>query len=210
MTEQLWLACNDPKPMLKMVRDRSDRKLRLFALACVWEDIRFIRLMFPPHPIPDDFIEAAICFERYADGLVTREEWSQTRRKANWTPWSYDNAYREADIAILCAAGAANWDGQKYRGDNHEQDELNLLAQFLRCIFGNPFRVASVTPSWLTSTVTALARSIYDDRSFDKFPILADALEDAGCADETILTHCRQPDAHVRGCWVVDLLLGKE
>jgi hypothetical protein len=58
--------------------------------------------------------------------------------------------------------------------------------------------------------VARLARGIYDDRAFDRLPILADALEDAGCHDTAILDHCRQPGPHVRGCWVVDLLLGKE
>jgi hypothetical protein len=60
-----------------------------------------------------------------------------------------------------------------------------------------------------TSTAVALARGIYEDRAFDRMPILADALQDAGCDNEDILDHCRGPEPHVRGCWVVDLLLGK-
>ena len=55
----------------------------------------------------------------------------------------------------------------------------------------------------------ALAGAIYDERAFDRLPVLGDALEDAGCADAAILAHCRGPGEHVRGCWVVDLLLGK-
>jgi hypothetical protein len=54
-----------------------------------------------------------------------------------------------------------------------------------------------------------IARAIYDGRAFERMPILADALEDAGCGDADILRHCREPGEHVRGCWVVDLLLGK-
>lgn len=65
-------------------------------------------------------------------------------------------------------------------------------------------------PSWLTSNVTALARSISDGRSFDRLPILADALEDAGCDSETILSHCRGTGEHVLGCWVVDFLWAAE
>jgi hypothetical protein len=65
-------------------------------------------------------------------------------------------------------------------------------------------------PAWLTSTVKQLAQSIYDEKAFERLPILADALEDAGCTSEDILNHCRQPGEHVRGCWVVDLVLGKE
>ena len=62
----------------------------------------------------------------------------------------------------------------------------------------------------LTSTVLALAGEIYEDRAFDRLPILADALQDAGCEDKDVLTHCRQPGGHSRGCWVMDVLLGKE
>ncbi len=82
-------------------------------------------------------------------------------------------------------------------------------AAILRDIFGNPFRTAPLDPVWLTSTVVALAEGIYADRAFDRMPILADALQDAGCDNDDILNHCRQPGEHVRGCWVVDLVLGK-
>ena len=83
----------------------------------------------------------------------------------------------------------------------------------LRCIFGDQFRLVSVTPAWLTwkdGTTRRLAQAIYDDRRYQDLPILADALEDAGCDNADILTHCRGGGEHVRGCWVIDLLLGKE
>ena len=67
----------------------------------------------------------------------------------------------------------------------------------------------SVDPSWLTSTVVQLAVGIYDEKAFDRMPILADALQDAGCDNADVLDHCRGPRPHVRGCWVVDLILGK-
>ena len=79
----------------------------------------------------------------------------------------------------------------------------------LRCAVGNPFRPVAIDPQWLTSTVVALAEGIYADRAFDRLPILADALQDAGCGNEDVLTHCRDAGPHARGCWVVDLLLGK-
>jgi hypothetical protein len=66
-----------------------------------------------------------------------------------------------------------------------------------------------INPTWLTSTVLALANGIYQEKAFDRMPILADALQDAGCDNEDILNHCRQPGEHVKGCFVVDLLLGK-
>ena len=86
----------------------------------------------------------------------------------------------------------------------------NQLAGLLRDIFGNPFRSVTLDPTWRTSTVVALANSIYEERAFEHMPILADALEDAGCTSADILNHCREPGEHVRGRWVVDLLLGKE
>jgi hypothetical protein len=83
-------------------------------------------------------------------------------------------------------------------------------ADLIRCIFGDPFRPVAVDPAWLTSDVLTLARGIYDEKAFDRLPILADALQDAGCEDEALLSHCRGPGPHVRGCWVADLVLGKE
>jgi hypothetical protein len=85
-----------------------------------------------------------------------------------------------------------------------------IQANFLREVICNPFHPVTINPAWRTSNVTALAQSIYDDRAFDRLPILADALEDAGCDNADILNHCRQPGEHVRGCWVVDLVLGRE
>jgi hypothetical protein len=82
----------------------------------------------------------------------------------------------------------------------------------IRDIFGNPFRAVSLVPSWLIwneATVAKLAQAIYDERAFERLPVLADALEEAGCTDAEILAHCRGPGPHVRGCWALDLLLGK-
>lgn len=88
-------------------------------------------------------------------------------------------------------------------------DERSAFCHRVRDIVGNPFRSTFPEPGWLTSNVLDLARTIYDERAFDRLPILADALMDAGCSDDAILSHCRAEGAHVRGCWVVDLLLGK-
>ncbi|VTT97628.1 Uncharacterized protein (Fragment) OS=uncultured bacterium PE=4 SV=1 [Gemmataceae bacterium] len=91
------------------------------------------------------------------------------------------------------------------------EDEEVCQAAIVRDIFGNPFRPVAVDPAWLTADVVALARGIYEERAFDRMPILADALQDAGCDNDDVLTHCRDASAtHVRGCWVVDLVLGKE
>jgi hypothetical protein len=93
------------------------------------------------------------------------------------------------------------------------RDVLPYIA-LLRCIFGNPFRPTPLVDrawlAWRDGTVSKLAHAIYEQRRFSDVPILADALEEAGCSNPDILGHCRQPGEHARGCWVVDLLLGKE
>jgi hypothetical protein len=112
-------------------------------------------------------------------------------------------------------------------GERIEAAERAVQASLLRDIFGNPFYPAEFDPTWRTETVVAVARKMYDTHDFDAMPDLADVLQDAGCENERILNHCRysslhatetagspgaggaRPCRHVRGCWVVDLLLGK-
>jgi hypothetical protein len=84
-----------------------------------------------------------------------------------------------------------------------------MMSILLRCVVGNPFRPVIMNPTWLTPSVTGLVEAIYHERAFDRMPILADALEDAGCTNQDMLAHCRRGGDHVRGCWVVDLLLDK-
>jgi hypothetical protein len=87
--------------------------------------------------------------------------------------------------------------------------EVTEQAKLLRDLLGNPFHSVSLDPAWRTSAVLALARGMYESRDFGAMPMLADALEAAGCPDPDVLLHCRGPGPHVRGCWVVDVLLGK-
>ncbi|WP_232069784.1 hypothetical protein [Gemmata massiliana] len=88
--------------------------------------------------------------------------------------------------------------------------ERNNQSNLVRDIFGNPFRPVLFSPSWRTTTATTLVARMYESREFGAMPILADALQDAGCDSADVLDHCRGPGPHVRGCWVVDLVLGKE
>jgi hypothetical protein len=90
--------------------------------------------------------------------------------------------------------------------------EYARQAELLRDIIGNPFRTIAIDGDWLTrsqGSVGRIARSIYESRRFQDVPILADALEDVGCTDAEILSHCRSGGPHVRGCRVIDHLLGK-
>src|SRR5262249_24211602 len=81
-------------------------------------------------------------------------------------------------------------------------------AALVREVLGNPFRPAGCEPAWRTETALALARRVYDERAFERLPILADALEDAGCDGAGLLAHLRGGGDHVRGCWALDLVLG--
>jgi hypothetical protein len=83
-------------------------------------------------------------------------------------------------------------------------------AELLRDIFRYPFRRVGYSRAWHTDTVLSLARRMYESRDFSAMPILADALQDAGCEDPDILNHCRGPGSHVRGCWVIDRVLGNQ
>jgi hypothetical protein len=118
---------------------------------------------------------------------------------------------REDESSIDLAEGA------EFLADGSQACEPNpenaALAGLLRCIFPNPFRpLPVIDPCWLAwndRTITRLAEAVHAGAS-DERPILADALVDAGCADLELLAHLRRSDTHVKGCWVIDLLLGKK
>jgi hypothetical protein len=109
-----------------------------------------------------------------------------------------------------------SWVGEGTPGSDQEKrhrawsGRLGRMAHLLRDIFGNPYRPVKFKPAWRTAAVVGLAQALYESRDFAAMPVLADALEDAGCDDAAVLAHCRGPRAfHVRGCWVVDLILGR-
>jgi hypothetical protein len=112
-----------------------------------------------------------------------------------------------ATWSAQCARNAVNAENP---GTVAHLVEAAAQSDLVRDIFGNPFRPVAFDPRWRTSDVVGLAQAIYDDKAFERMPILADALMDAGCEDEQIIGHCRGKGPHVRGCWVVDLVLGKE
>jgi hypothetical protein len=89
-------------------------------------------------------------------------------------------------------------------------DSAPIICAVIREVAGNPFRKVKFNKKWRTDTAVTLARQMYESRDFSAMPILADALQDAGCGNDDVLSHCRDPkQVHVRGCWVVDLVLGK-
>jgi hypothetical protein len=198
----------------------SDRKLRLFACArCrdVWG------------LLTDERCRRAIeVNELFADGLATAEElesaywrakdadvraWEAIRASESRAALAAEEALREgrrspqAHVSAKVAAWTTwvTWAAQPKAVRAAEAD-------LLREVFGNPFRPLSPDPAWLSwndGCVVRIARAVYDGRRFEDLPLLADALLDAGCDREDVLVHCRLPNRHVRGCWVVDALLGR-
>jgi hypothetical protein len=220
MTEEEWLECSDPKMMLRLLRGKaSDRKLRLFACSCC----RHIWHVFADRRCR----EAVEVGELFADGLVSDGARNKTFRAAcrargidggpnpkrhdAKTPAYYAASFAPAAHAITAALNCSGYSVQHLGWKKSKKPTRGLAVQerLLRDIFGNPFRPVTLNRAWRTSNVTALAQAIYDDRAFDRLPILADALEDAGCDNADILNHCRQSGVHVRGCWCVDRLLEK-
>jgi hypothetical protein len=126
----------------------------------------------------------------------------------------YDGRTWNSEQALESALTAC--DAQRPTIGQQRKDVASSPMSLRRCetirdIYGNPSQPVSFSPAWRTDTAVALARQMYDSRDFGAMPILADALQDAGCGDEQLLDHCRDPkQLHVRGCWVVDLVLGKE
>lgn len=237
MTEAEWLRSDGPEAMVKHFRSlkASQRKMRLFGCAyCrrIWDSISDHRSRSAV-AVAESFADGLADVRELEVARVEAREAYLEHGTDKGPP--YDAHY--ATGACVCVASkkageaAKAWYGafsavqmrRAYAG-GHETpllsghpimraawaEERAAQATLVRDIFGNPFRPVAVDPSWLTSTVVRLAEGIYQDRAFDRMPILADALQDSGCEHDEILNHCRHPGEHVRGCWVVDLLLGKE
>jgi hypothetical protein len=205
-----WEVCPRPRPLLSVLRtvntgQQSERKLRLFAAFCTREYIR----LHPDQP-GRVVVRWAEVSERYADGVASAEEWDRVRRSIHGRSHAIDpilHAYCEAEGAGgIASYRRVAWE----RSNEDEAREYQFLARMLRDIFGNPFRPVAFDPAWRSEAVVGIASGIYEERAFERLPILADALQEAGCEHPDILSHCREPGEHVRGCWVVDLVLGKE
>jgi hypothetical protein len=186
MTEVEWLSPGaHPTAMLEAIRDRaSDRKLYLLSLVCTREFCKLKPDGVAAMAALEEAIEAS---DRVA--AVRTLDAAHPRYGFNLAPWNMANG---------SAIGPSGYKGVK------------RSPALIREVFGNPFRPVAFDPAWRTTDVVLLASGIYDEKAFDRMPILADALQDAGCDSEAILSHCRDPNqVHVRGCWVVDLVLGK-
>jgi hypothetical protein len=218
--EAEWLAGDDLEAMCRWVDDHFGgprigrlgvpvfRKARLFACHCC--HVLWLALT---HPDSRAAVEVA---ESFAERTATRQELKSAFNKANAAAWGTGNnddpawAANNAALETPYVQSAADHLLAYVKSEPNGQRAEQLIATWLRDIFGNPFHPPTVDPAWQTGTVVSLAQTIYDDRAFDCLPILADALEEAGCTDPDILSHCRGQGPHVQGCFLLDLLLKKE
>jgi hypothetical protein len=217
MTEAEWLACTDPQKMLEFLRGKAtDRKLRLFACACcrrVW------------YWLTDD---------RSRQAIIVAERFAETDRHADprgYLPlkielqevWDAASASDELVLGnpLAWAIEYATWVSTRVVKTDQQVSERQAQAGLLRDIFCNPFGPSPTVPpavlAWNDGTVRRLAEGVYEGRRLPdgaldpaRLCIFADALTDAGCEDEAMIQHCRSAGPHVRGCWAVDLILGKE
>lgn len=131
-------------------------------------------------------------------------EWNGGVENLNYQLRQERERFAWVQLAVRCVN-----EEPRARREEVTKNNRPLAAAVLRDLVPNPFLSLEWKPDWFTSTVRDLARTIYDTREFTAMPILADAMQDAGCDDEQILTHCRANKPHARGCWVVDTILGK-
>jgi len=181
MTEAEWLECYDPQAMLEFLGPvaTSDKFDRYKRGCLMWE---FLQRGGP-------FAEFALAVGRFYDGRIAAEELAVEAER-----WK-----RKAGAWALGVSGEV----RPTKGTSRS------CCQVIREVFGNPFCGVTFDPTWRQSEILTLARLLYDTQAFDRLPELADALEGAGCDSADILEHCRRPGPHVRGCWVVDVILGQ-
>jgi hypothetical protein len=227
MTEAQWLSEeHNSQAMVSSLRGTTftrtkagKRKLRLFACACcrlVWDLLT--------DPLLRQAVEVA---ERSAEGQAGNDELQKAYESARGTRMHTSTA--AADHRQRTAAWMAEQAAQPKAFSAafdmtaspipltgacgvEEEERSAAHCELLRCIFGNPYRPVRIAPHWLRfngGCIRGIAAAIYEERDFDRLPILADALEEAGCTEQALIDHLRGRAIHARGCWVIDALLGK-
>jgi hypothetical protein len=225
MTEDEWLECNNLRSLLSIFYDKgTQRKKWLFALACcrpIWHllpDIcreivvaveRFVEKEARPADLVallDGFDPDRVALGNLPGGNQAAQAIGQLVSQWRWRSVSDDNRYMVDGVCRSSAEALAKsipWAMAR-----------SSQAELLKDITGNPFHPPLLllpdVVAWNDRTVPKIAAGIYAEYAFERMPILHDALLDAGCTDEALLSHCRTPEGHVRGCWALDLILGKE
>jgi hypothetical protein len=169
--------------------------------------------------------------EAFADGLITKAALKRARQAAGWfRTRGFEGNSPSGVMTDPCQAAAVtaywlthdplyphglkatlSWLGTvRQLVSAKESEGLRRESDLLREVVGNPFRPVAFDSRWRTPNALRVARASYEERAFGRLPPLAGALMHAGCDSEDILAHCRSAGPHVRGCWVVDQVLGKE
>lgn len=234
MTESEWMTAQHATDLLRFIEPRaSDRKLHYFAIACA-------RRIAPLLPCPAslhgvDVLERFVEGKCGVDSLAALSwdvEGAAFAAEAGNVP--YLDAIEQLPVPLLMELaanpdytfvsvrrllslaayyvdaifGPAPWE-RRMRGWS-PSGGLFQPVSLVHEVFGNPFLKVAFRRRWRTEAVMTLAQMMYESRDFSAMPILADALEDAGCDSDDMLAHCRGPGPHVRGCWVVDIVLCKK
>lgn len=215
MTEDEWLTHQQPGKLVRHLQRKPwQRKLTLFIAECLKEVVSIPALKYlagnvdekvrhadnPPKADPGSFSLPS------EEILLSRANTVESYKYLGFETIRKFHYGHSHQIAASVLSDARMVMAYLEPDRDEEQSQTTLL----RDIFGNPFRPVTFDPRWRTSDVVGLAQAIYDDKAFERMPILADALMDAGCEEEQIIAHCRGDGPHVRGCWVVDLVLEKE
>lgn len=235
MTEGEWLVCEDPSTLLEFIRNRiGGRRCRLLAasfcrhvealipekcghqaisiaeryadglasdqeLDTISERVSDAYVLFPnPAPVNTD---PPLEFKMESVALQA------TRFLTRTHPEFLEDCCRCTYLASLREAFLR---AEPVEDGRLRSAQMRWQLALIHEVVGDPFRPVTFDPTWRTGDVLALARGIYDAKAFDRLPILADALQDAGCDSAELLDHCRGPGPHVRGCWALDLVLGQE
>ena len=224
ITETEWHSTLCPYTLLNHIQyTTNDRKWRLLAVASVREI---------EHWVTEDCCRKMMDLaERHSDGLVTDETIESLRHHATRVAWPsqtgiapYTADFVASQVGIAEKGADCVWRARWVHGmvwqvimamGTRYTDETRALrdesdCQLIREIFGNPFRPMALDAAWHAPTVIGIARSIYEQKQFSHMPLLADALEEAGCHLSDVLHHCRSGEQHWRGCWLLDVLLAKD
>jgi hypothetical protein len=206
VNEKQWLSSDRPIEMLAHARHRvPQRQILLFVADCL---ARLAACSRRRRPSPEDplFDTLVAQTRRYADGEVTHDHLDEALAPLR------EQQTGLARWVCSCLAWALDFPGANPVAAPAKWPEGPTPAALLRCVTGNPFRSVTLDPAWLTGNekkAEQMARRIRDEDDFAALPILADALEEAGCTDKQLLAHCRGSHGHTRGCWLLELLLDR-
>ncbi len=236
MTETEWKTARHAEALLRFIEPRtSDRKLHYFAIACARRIAPLLPCPDSLHGV--DVLERYVEGQCAADELSEVRWYVQAAAYAaeyGKVPWFH--AIEHLPVSLLTELAAnpddavdslsdllssaayfvdaivrpAPWERRSRDWPHNSTGSLFLPVPLVHEIFGNPFHTVAFRRHWRTDTVLALARGMYESRDYSAMPVLADALQDAGCEDDEVLSHCREPGPHVRGCWLVDRVLCKK